>query len=239
MRRRYDAVFLDMGHTLVDYAQPIEEAWAEALRALGGPTAEELAAGFDAALQTASPPNLAQEPGRPVSVAENEVFWSGIYRQTLEAAGFRGDAPAAVAAMWEAWLRTSWRPYADVPRVLPALRERGYALAIVSNWAPTLDLTLRELGLDSYFSAVACSALVGYEKPHARIFEAALESVGIGPDRVLHVGDNYEKDVLGARPLGIDALLISRPGAPAFTAEPPPADQQAITSLEDLLLLLP
>lgn len=235
MRRRYDAVFLDMGHTLVDYAQPIHELWADALRNLDGPTAEAL----DAALQTVLLEVPALEPGRAQSVEENRAIWSGNYRRILETTGFAGDLETAAHVMWDVWIRTLWRPYPDVSHVLPALRDRGYTLAMVSNWAPTLSETLERFGLDGYFSAVACSALVGYEKPHARIFEVALEGTGVDPDRVLHIGDNYEKDVLGARSLGMDALLLARPGAPAFSEEPAPPDQATIGSLEDLLELLP
>lgn len=72
---------------------------------------------------------------------------------------------------------------------------------------PELDGLLHDLGLDGYFTAVVNSSLVGWEKPHRRIFEVALERAG-RPERVWMVGDNPVADVAGARAVGIPGILV-------------------------------
>ncbi|MCB1884081.1 MAG: TIGR01459 family HAD-type hydrolase [Geminicoccaceae bacterium] len=45
-------------------------------------------------------------------------------------------------------------------------------------------------------------------KPHAAIFRAALERVGVAPDRLVMVGDSLHHDIKGASPFGIDGALV-------------------------------
>ncbi len=90
-----------------------------------------------------------------------------------------------------------------------------YTLAILSNWplAATIDRYVAAAGWDRHFRAVVVSQRVGTIKPHPRIFAVALEALG-GPraDGVLHVGDDWAADVVGARRAGWRAAYLgSRP----------------------------
>ena len=49
-------------------------------------------------------------------------------------------------------------------------------------------------------------------KPHPEIFHAALASLRSEPAQTLHVGDSYEADWVGARQVGMQALLLGRRG---------------------------
>ena len=202
---RYDALFFDAGHTLLEYVEPSEVGWANALSGFGGPSADALSAAFEDVLGERHAP-----PAEPESLAVHQAEWSGIYRQTLTAAGFRGDTEAAVQIMWNVWLYHIWAPYSEVASVLTTLRANGIKLAVVSNWPPTLELTLDHLNLSQYFNALVYSLRQGYAKPAAAIFDDAVERVAVSRDRVLHIGDNYESDILGARAAGLDAALLLR-----------------------------
>ncbi|KAH8067801.1 N-acylneuraminate-9-phosphatase [Aureococcus anophagefferens] len=69
-----------------------------------------------------------------------------------------------------------------------------------------------------HFSFFASSSDLGVEKPDAGIFEAALErarfwcGADLAPHEVLHVGDSFECDYLGARAFGFQALHLDRSG---------------------------
>lgn len=202
---RYDAVFFDAGNTLLACATPTEVGWAKALAEKGGPSAEALSAALEEVLGEWESPFEAAE-----SLSAHQAEWSRIYRQALLAAGFIGDVGAAVEVMWDVWLYRTWVPYPEAPAVLATLRENGIKLAVVSNWSPTLELTLGHLNLMQYFDAVVCSSLLGCAKPAAAIFDHAIERVSVSRDRALHIGDNYDTDVLGARNAGIDAALVLR-----------------------------
>jgi putative hydrolase of the HAD superfamily len=112
---------------------------------------------------------------------------------------FRPDGRASV--LWRAVMP-------QVPEALALMRDRGLTLVVVSNSDGTAERSLEAAGLRPYLDLVIDSAIVGYEKPDARIFEHALRESGSQPERTLHVGDLYHADVMGARAAGIHALLL-------------------------------
>jgi len=83
------------------------------------------------------------------------------------------------------------------------------ATAVVSNWSDSLEVLLANLDLGP-FDAILSSATVRSEKPDPRIFELALERLGVAPEEALHVGDSHGNDVVGARLVGIEAVLVDR-----------------------------
>ena len=80
----------------------------------------------------------------------------------------------------------------------------------VSNWVWNLPELLHALDLVSHFDFIAASARIGFEKPHPRIFQWALEQAGVPAESVIHVGDHVDADVEGARAVGISGVLIDR-----------------------------
>ena len=105
-----------------------------------------------------------------------------------------------------------YRPFPDVLPTLRSLCEQSKTLAVVSNWDPALPVLLAELGLAEFFAFILASAEAGVEKPDGRIFRLALQRLGLRPQEVVHIGDNYEADVLEARAVGITPILLDRKG---------------------------
>ena len=50
------------------------------------------------------------------------------------------------------------------------------------------------------------------------IFELAIEKAGVPANQILYVGDNVTDDIEGTKNMGIDAILINRPGREPNTA---------------------
>lgn len=98
------------------------------------------------------------------------------------------------------------------------LAGRGVKLGIVSNTGRTPGVVLRRVlerhGLLAYFGALSYSDEVGVRKPDAKIFELTLGTLCVAPGRALHVGDNPQDDVLGAKSCGMGAAHYAPPGAP-------------------------
>ncbi len=110
----------------------------------------------------------------------------------------------------------AWHLFDDVLPTLDALASREIKLAVISNWDERLRGLLRALKLDRYFKAFAISCEVGFPKPSPVIFEHAASRLGLSPISILHVGDNMELDIEGAKAAGLHALQIHRqPGTPA------------------------
>ena len=79
----------------------------------------------------------------------------------------------------ELFLVTShWHIFPDAYPTLAALKERGLTVGAVSNWVWNLPELLHALDLVRHFDFIAASSRIGFEKPHPRIFEWALEQAG-------------------------------------------------------------
>lgn len=125
--------------------------------------------------------------------------------------------PAEIAAAVEAYSRSfvaALTPPPEVGPLLATLAER-YRLGVVSNWplAATIDRYLEAAGWARHLSAVVVSERVGAIKPQATIFRAAEAALGgPAPGSILHVGDDWTGDVVGAKQAGWRAAYLrSRP----------------------------
>jgi putative hydrolase of the HAD superfamily len=58
---------------------------------------------------------------------------------------------------------------------------------------------------------------VGHAKPRPEIFAAAVETLGVAPNEILHIGDNERTDVRGALAAGFRAVRLDvvRHGGPS------------------------
>ncbi|HUF33711.1 MAG TPA: HAD-IA family hydrolase [Acidimicrobiales bacterium] len=98
---------------------------------------------------------------------------------------------------------------------LQALADLGVRLAIVSNADGNAEERLLEHeicqvgpGPGVEVDTVVDSEVVGVAKPDPRIFELALDRVGVPADRAIHVGDTPGADVDGARAAGVRPVLL-------------------------------
>lgn len=88
--------------------------------------------------------------------------------------------------------------------VLERLAAR-HALAILSNWplAATIDRYAEAAGWMPFLRAIVVSQRIGTIKPQVAIFDAAREMLGgPPPGAIIHVGDDWSADVLGAAGAG-------------------------------------
>jgi putative hydrolase of the HAD superfamily len=165
--------------------------------------------------------------------------------QTLEdlrrrcAAVLRRELPTAVgrrlslAQLTEAMLGAlRFSAYPDALAALPALRARGLALVVASNWDVALPVVLRATGLGDMLDGVVTSAEVGQPKPGHAIFAAALALAGVPAQRAVHVGDSPAQDVQGALSAGIAPVLLGREDTEPVQAPP---GVPVIASLTELL----
>jgi FMN phosphatase YigB (HAD superfamily) len=118
-------------------------------------------------------------------------------------------------------------PVGDAAATLERLAGRGFALAILSNWplALTVDRFAEAQGWLPWLRAIVVSQRVGRIKPHPAIFRAAEEALGFDEarrHRILHVGDDWAADVVGAVRAGWrSAYLRGRQAdTPLPTSEP-------------------
>jgi putative hydrolase of the HAD superfamily len=109
--------------------------------------------------------------------------------------------------------RAACAPYPDSLPALRRLRDARVATVVVTNGMADMQRLKAELaGLLDEVDAFVVSGDVGAGKPDPRVFQAALERAGAGPDDALMVGDNPIRDVAGAQRLGIRTAWLDRDG---------------------------
>jgi HAD superfamily hydrolase (TIGR01549 family) len=101
------------------------------------------------------------------------------------------------------------------PGTCEALQRIGsdYEIAVVSNADGKIADVLRRCGIADCFRCITDSGIVGSEKPHPAIFQAALNEMQAQPAESLYVGDVYSIDFVGARNVGMEAVLFDVAGA--------------------------
>ena len=100
--------------------------------------------------------------------------------------------------------RKLMRTYPNVKSTLEKLKKKGIVLAILTD-APRIRAWLRlaELGLTDYFDHVVCFEDTHIKKPNKKPFVLMLKKLNLNPKDVLMVGDSLNKDIAGAKSLGM------------------------------------
>ncbi len=153
--------------------------------------------------------------GRHSGVEAEKKFWRELVRRVFDRFGGLDDFDRYFEHIYEVFRgKDSWRIFDDVVEsdIFLKLKQRGVVLGVISNWDSRLSHTLREIGLAKHFDFVLVSAEVGAAKPDKKIFEEALRLSGVRAEQACHIGDEPEADLMGARRVGIDAILVDRRG---------------------------
>lgn len=139
----------------------------------------------------------------------------------------------------QAWFQ-GVRLYPEVAGVLAELRAGGLRLGLCSN-APYRPASMHEqlchVGVATLLDASVFSGQIGWRKPSARLFGAALCALGADAATTVFVGDRLREDVAGAHAAGMRTVLVARHPA-AVPAAHGPAPDAVVDSLRPLPGLL-
>jgi len=115
--------------------------------------------------------------------------------------------------------------YPEVRASLERLSRR-FALASLTNG----NADVRRIGLGHFFNATISAHAHGTSKPDAVLFHIACRELKCEPGEVVHVGDDVELDVRGARAAGLHAVWMNRANSDWAGDDAP----VAVTDLHDL-----
>lgn len=150
------------------------------------------------------------------SPESDRAFWVNLYHYVLHKLGIHEDWTEeeifnCCHELYEIYTAPEYYDlFDDVKPFLEELRNRGFRIGIISNFAPTLKAILTDKGILHYFDPVLVSTEVGLEKPDPAIFEKALQMAGVDAKDVLYIGDHETNDVWAPNQVGIDAVRILR-----------------------------
>jgi REG-2-like HAD superfamily hydrolase len=208
---QYTTIVFDVGGTLVrlDYAA-LARVYARVARERGVILDETRACAVLAELESEMPQRQQQ---RRVSLEQDngKRFWDEFFADGFRRLGVQGDVTRAVTDIRERFQRGEFEAlYDDVIPTLDALRAQGKRLGILSNFSSNLEDVLRQLGAHQYFAFFVVSAVVGVEKPDARIFDLTVRAAQVPRQEIVYIGDSIFHDVAGAQAAGLAAILVDR-----------------------------
>lgn len=207
---RYRAISLDAGYTLIHPVREAPELVAATLEAHHiHPSPAELTSAWRSAERLFLADYRAPESLTWTSDGLIQALYERYYGQWLADLGLadpeRRHARAIIADYNDP---ANWAPYEGVGEALADLHGRGYRLGVVSDWVSGLPRILHRLRLSRYLDWVLVSAAIGFNKPSPALYRLAVSRAGVPAEAMVHVGDSYYADVLGARTVGMDAVLI-------------------------------
>jgi HAD superfamily hydrolase (TIGR01509 family) len=177
-----------------------------------------------------------RERRQRLGLVHDSGFYDAIALAVITAMG-GGDAETVrrcAAAVIAEWTRCeNFTLYDDVTPCLERLRGAGLKIALVSNTNRDLAEVLEHFRLAPLVDAAVTSLEVGEFKPSPKIYQTALDAVGVRASEAVMVGDSLEDDVRGAMALGIAALLLDRAGKFGGDSAPD-VDAPKIGSLAEL-----
>jgi len=160
----------------------------------------------------------------------DQKFWEIYYEELLSHLPAHRDLlPDLVAAV-----RTSgnWSVVPPGTRDHLLRLKQKYRLGIISNADGHIADLFVKVGLGDCFETVTDSGCVGVQKPHPEIFRAALRSLDVLAEESVYIGDVYSIDYVGARAVGMQAIVMDPFGTYADNGVP------RVTKLDEIEPLL-
>jgi putative hydrolase of the HAD superfamily len=103
-------------------------------------------------------------------------------------------------------------PVPGAVETLTELRARGLRLGLITICMDDVPALWPETPFHGLFDAEVFSCSVGLRKPDPRIYLLACEELGVEPHEAMFVGDGDNDELAGAERVGIQAVLLDRPG---------------------------
>lgn len=95
---------------------------------------------------------------------------------------------------------------------LRQVRGSGYRMGLISNTGRTpgsaLRVVMQRMGILEFFDATTFSNEILVRKPAEGAFTATLAKLKVAPKAAVHIGDDPESDVAGAKRAGLKAIQV-------------------------------
>lgn len=126
--------------------------------------------------------------------------------------------------------------YGEVKDVLSGLKAADIKTAILSNGAPAmLEAAVKNAGIDDLLDDVLSVDSIGVYKPHPRVYQLAVDGLGLAAGRICFMSSNAW-DVSGAANFGFRVVWVNRFGQQRERL--PGAHEHEISTLAELPALL-
>lgn len=207
--KQYHHLFFDLDHTLWDFDRNSEATWRLLWEKYG--LAERGIPGFEAFFERYNHHNDRMWARfRAGHMKREELRWKRVWHALLD---FRVSDMKLVEALSVDYLELLPLQNLLTPgarTILDYSRDKGYTMHLITNgFEATQQQKLANAGIADYFVEMFSSERCNSMKPHAGIFEFALQHTGAVCKDSLMIGDALDIDVLGAAGVGMDQVYYN------------------------------
>lgn len=113
---------------------------------------------------------------------------------------------------------------------------QSHTLGLISNvWCKSeyFKEQLKNDGVYDLFDIIIYSSDYKSVKPSKKLFNIATEHFGILPDKMVYIGDNYKRDVVGSKNAGMKSILVNNSESSKISGEIKP--DCIINKIEELV----
>lgn len=165
----------------------------------------------------------------------SKAKYNGPIRAALVDAGVRAEHLEDVCKLRREYLRKCLVPRAGTVDTLRRLRDEGVKVGLITVCSEDIETLWPESQFAGLFDAEVFSSSFGASKPDPRIYLACCERLGVEPHDAVFVGDGANDELAGARRVGMEAILIHRPGEDPLWPEVREWDGPRVTSIPEVL----
>ncbi|MDE7362372.1 MAG: HAD family hydrolase [Oscillospiraceae bacterium] len=206
--KKIKAIGFDVGHTLIKYKNPLN--WQGLYRS----GLEHAAAAANITLSEDmifAATDVLLKYNTRVNYREWETTSDCIFNEILNRWGIQTDLYTIKSGFYS-FFKADAEPYPETIDTMKKIKQYGIKIGILTDVAYGMDnvFSLEDISVLSDFIDIAITSVdVGFRKPNSAGYLKLLESLGINPNDMIFIGDE-EKDIIGAKKLGIVSALINR-----------------------------
>jgi putative hydrolase of the HAD superfamily len=205
----YDQLFFDLDHTIWDFDTNSEATLLDLFHEL---KLNERATGdFNHFHTTYHHHNeIYWDRFRKGFINREELRWKRMWRTLVD---FKITDETLAKQMSERYLDilpTKTNLFPHCIELLEYLTEKKYPMHLITNgFEKTQYQKIKNSGIDRFFTHMVTSEQAGIMKPHAAIFEYALNLTKSTAEKCIMIGDTLEVDILGAKNMGMDTVYFN------------------------------
>ncbi len=204
MPHKPEHIFLDLDHTIWDFETNSDRAYKKLL------AEENIHVPFEKFIEIYHPVNQKVWEAYAAGVYTKEQVKIIRLKTVFDRLGY-AFPPGEILRMAERYLDFLAEGTALFPGALETLSylAEKYPLHLITNGFVEVQYRkIENSGLKKFFDTVTVSEETGALKPHPGVFKHALKKAGTVAHKSLMVGDSVRSDVLGARNVGMQAVLF-------------------------------
>lgn len=206
---KYKHIFFDLDHTLWDFETNSKETLYDLyhelqLASMGIGEFEHFHSTYH------HHNNIFWDRFRKGYISREDLRWKRMWRTLLDYKLANEPLARQMSDRYLEILPTKKHLFEHTFEILDYLQAKQYPMHLITNgFEKTQMAKLENSGIRPYFAHIITSEAAGIMKPHAAIFEYAMEQTGATAPTSIMIGDTLDADIEGGNRAGIDTVFFN------------------------------